>query len=562
MSRGIASGSRATFGCCSGLSHGDTVDSVDRGFAPGELVARRYELEALIGKGGIAEVWRARHVALKSLVAIKFLQGTSAQSESMRRRFTTEAQITAQLKSHYAVQVFDFGFTEDDRPFLVMELLEGETLGRRLERLGQLGVLDTARLLGQAARALHRAHQIGIVHRDFKPDNIIIVADDEGRDYAKVVDFGIAKLVGDLDAAAATGDEAPKSVGSPSFTKTGAVLGTPFYMAPEQVRSAPDVDLRGDVWAFGVVAFECVTGCPPFTGKNLLELFDRIRTSTHARPTDIDPSVPEPFNAWFDKACAPEPGDRFTDAVAAWKALEVALGVGSVELDGATEHRSVDPPQMPRGAPPSARDIANAATLDADPKRGVEGRHRSGDEDRLFRRLTFAPTRDTRRMPGVSEAAVSNTIGGEPRRRAEEVTADAALKTKGTRRGAWALAALASVAAVVGWRVSVMSSPRTSSANLASAQPSAAPLPPSPSATSGPSASTPVLAASVSPASDAAASGVAAPRPPATPKRRAPAAEPAPASASAGAPSATAPRPAPTPSATTQRPPPDPGSYR
>jgi serine/threonine-protein kinase len=196
--------------------------------AAGGTVGGRYELEALIGKGGFAEVWRARHVALNSRVAIKFLLGTSAQSESMRRRFTTEAQITAQLKSQNAVQVFDFGFTDGDRPFLVMELLEGETLGRRLERVGRLDVYETARILGQSSRALHRAHQLGIVHRDFKPENVVIAFDDEGRDSAKVLDFGIAKLVGDLDLASATDDEAgANGPSSARFTKAGAVLGTP-----------------------------------------------------------------------------------------------------------------------------------------------------------------------------------------------------------------------------------------------------------------------------------------------------------------------------------------------
>ena len=548
------------------MLHGDTVDNVDRGFAPGELVARRYELEALIGKGGIAEVWRARHVALKSLVAIKFLQGTSAQSESMRRRFTTEAQITAQLKSRYAVQVFDFGFTEDDRPFLVMELLEGETLGRRLERLGQLTVLDAARLLGQAARALHRAHQIGIVHRDFKPDNVIIVLDDDGRDYAKVVDFGIAKLVGDLDAAAVAGDEAPKSVGTPSFTKTGAVLGTPFYMAPEQVRSAPDVDLRADVWAFGVVAFECVTGCPPFTGKNLLELFERIRMSTHVKPTDIDPNVPEPFNAWFDKACAPAPADRFDDAVVAWKALGVALGVSGADLDASTDRRpSVDPPKMPRVVVQGPRDLANAETLDADPKRGVEGRHRSGEDDRLFRRLTFAPTRDTR-PPGVSEVAVSSTLDGEPGRRAEAVTAGAGSRKARTRSSWWALAVLALIVAVVAWRASDRPPLRPAAASTAGVPSVVAPASPAPSAASGSTTSTALPAASAPAEAEVPASAVASTRASASPRRRAPMAESAAASftppATVPAPSTTVPRPAPPPSAATQASPPDPGSYR
>ncbi len=124
----------------------------------------------------------------------------SAVADSAKRRFATEAQITAQLKTPNAVQVFDFGVTDEGQPYLVMELLDGETMGRRIERLGRLNAGETARLLGPCARALHRAHQLGIVHRDFKPDNVIIcTADHEGNELVKVLDFGIAKLAGALD---------------------------------------------------------------------------------------------------------------------------------------------------------------------------------------------------------------------------------------------------------------------------------------------------------------------------------------------------------------------------
>ena len=143
------------------------------------LVGGRYALEALIGKGGMGEVWRARHVALKTLVAIKFLHGSGPPSEHAKRRFLTEAQVTANLKTRHAVQVFDFGVTDDGRPFLVMELLDGETLDKRIARVGRLPLATTSLFLQKAARALERAHALGIVHRDFKPENIMLVADEE-----------------------------------------------------------------------------------------------------------------------------------------------------------------------------------------------------------------------------------------------------------------------------------------------------------------------------------------------------------------------------------------------
>ncbi len=350
------------------------------------LIGDRYELEAPIGKGGIGEVWRARHVALNSRVAIKFLQLASAEKESAKRRFTTEAQVTAQLKTPNAVQVFDFGITEDGQPYLVMELLEGETLGRRLERVTRLGILETATLLGQAARALQRAHQLGIVHRDFKPDNVIICVDDEGRDQVKVVDFGVAKLVGALEEGADQEEAEAFRAGdaTPSFTKTGMVLGTPLYMAPEQSRNAADVDLRADIWAFGVVAFQCLTGRPPFTGGTLAELFERIQGGLHPRASFLEPSVPPDFDTWFDVACAPDPSRRFPLAGVAWKELAAALDILR-DHSGSLPGMTLDPHAssgerhvlvMGHSEPPDS----NAATVDAEDTASREVRVRTHSE--------------------------------------------------------------------------------------------------------------------------------------------------------------------------------------
>jgi serine/threonine-protein kinase len=295
-------------------------------------IGGRYELEDLLGEGGIGQVWRARHIALNSHVAIKFLQGGSAVAESTKRRFAAEAQITAQLKTPNAVQVFDFGVTDEGQPYLVMELLEGETLGSRIDRLGRLGIAETIRLLGPCARALDRAHKLGIIHRDFKPENVIICGDEhEGNELVKVLDFGLAKLAGALG----DGPDASRPVAASSrdlskagasLTETGIVLGTPLYMAPEQARDAQDVDLRADVWAFGVVAFECLTGLSPFRAPTVTELFAQINAGVHSRAIDLRPSLPPAFDAWFDTACAHDPEKRFPSAGTAWKELALALG--------------------------------------------------------------------------------------------------------------------------------------------------------------------------------------------------------------------------------------------
>jgi serine/threonine-protein kinase len=300
------------------------------------LVGERYRLEAPVGRGGMGEVWRAQHVALKTQVAIKFLHGSSAASERSRRRFLTEAQVTATLKTRYAVQVFDFGVTDDGIPYLVMELLEGETLDRRLCRDGRLSIAATVAILSKAARALDRAHALGIVHRDFKPENIMLVHDDEeGGELVKVVDFGIAKLVGGLDhtlksalSSLARARGAARAVPI-VHTETHSGAGTPYYMAPEQVQDSAEVGPAADLWAFGVVAYECLTGQRPFEGDSLPVVLRRILSSERPRRASTRAPVPEAFDAWFERACAPDPDARFPDVQAAAAALAIALDVAS-----------------------------------------------------------------------------------------------------------------------------------------------------------------------------------------------------------------------------------------
>jgi len=301
----------------------------------GRLVGGRYILEAPIGRGGMGEVWRARHTTLASPVAIKFLHAASAASESSRRRFLTEAQVTANLKTKHAVQVFDFGVTDDGLPFLVMELLEGETLERRIAREGRLPIGETARILRKAARALDRAHQLGIVHRDFKPENVMLVEDEEGSSdggSVKVVDFGVAKLVGgprhEADAArggARAGVAPPRGRSPSSMSVSSTGMGTPFYMAPEQVQATDHVGPATDIWAFGVVAYQCLTGRRPFGGETVGELLLRILTAAPPPRASAIAGVPAAFDAWFEIACARDPGRRFPDVQAAAAALGVAL---------------------------------------------------------------------------------------------------------------------------------------------------------------------------------------------------------------------------------------------
>ena len=187
---------------------------------PSGLVAGKYEVVRLIGRGGMGSVWEGKHASLGTKVAIKFIDKEHAESEEARSRFVTEARAAATIETRHAIRIFDHGMTDEGRPYIVMEMLVGEPLDHRIERLGQVSLQETARVLGQVCRALQRAHDAGIIHRDLKPENIFLVrAPDDDDETAKVLDFGIAKIMG------------PPGEGLTSSTKTGAagpagVMGT------------------------------------------------------------------------------------------------------------------------------------------------------------------------------------------------------------------------------------------------------------------------------------------------------------------------------------------------
>jgi serine/threonine protein kinase len=325
----------------------------------------RYRLEAKIGEGGMGEVWRARHLALDSDVAIKFLGTQLANNEEVRQRFRAEAQITAKLRSRNAVQVFDFGVS-DGEPYLVMELLHGETLSRRIEREGRLAPATTVLFLRDAARALSKAHASGIVHRDFKPDNVFLT-DIDGQVEVKVVDFGIAKMIGTLEATLPVPVDLSQLTDKRHLTRTGRMVGTPHYMGPEQVRMDADIGAAADIWALGVVAYECLTGRCPFEGDNVLELFTNIQLYNWMPATRIVPSLPASFDDWFRKVCAPEPADRFADANLAVDALAVALHLDmprEMHSDGSRlRSDSISDGHMPiiRYATPSTENLLEGA---------------------------------------------------------------------------------------------------------------------------------------------------------------------------------------------------------
>lgn len=285
----------------------------------GKVLAGRYQLTAKLGEGGMGSVWRAQHLALHSQVAVKLIDPEIAGSTEALARFQREAQASAELRSTHIVQIFDYGI-DAGTPYIVMELLEGENLAERIKRRVQLTPRETARILSQVARALTLAHEKGIVHRDLKPDNIFLVREGE-HEVAKVLDFGIAKKLDTL------------SMGSDIKTHTGAVLGTPFYMSPEQALGQANIDHRSDIWSMGIIAYQCLTGVRPFVKESLGALLLAICHDPVPLPSKVA-SVPTGFDEWFAKAAARDVTSRFQSAAEAAAALRAIAQAGAARLAG------------------------------------------------------------------------------------------------------------------------------------------------------------------------------------------------------------------------------------
>jgi serine/threonine-protein kinase len=309
----------------------------------------RWELVRCIGVGGMGSVWEAHHESLKRRVAIKFINLAHADDDDARMRFEAEAKAASALHSRHVVEMFDHGRTDRGEPFIVMEYLVGESLEARLQREGRLSLAATAAVVVQVARALQQAHDLGIVHRDLKPDNIYLAPDEEpGMFVAKVLDFGVAKLTG------------ASAVLSDAKTKTGSLMGTPYYMAPEQARGAKELDARADLWSLGVIAYRCVTGVLPFDGDALGELLVAICMGTYRPAGSFTPALPSSFDRWMTVALAVEPAQRFSSATALAQALaDVAAERGGLDR---TFDRALS--VAPRVAPAQGP-IVTAGSIDA-----------------------------------------------------------------------------------------------------------------------------------------------------------------------------------------------------
>jgi serine/threonine-protein kinase len=266
----------------------------------GVTIGDRYRIDRVLGEGGTGVVWEATHVVMRRRVAIKALKSTD---EEAQRRFFREARVTANLRHPHIVEVHDlFVIPETSTPVMVMELLSGAPLSRFLVEGEALGVTQVARIFVQVVSAVGAAHTVGVVHRDLKPENVFLVGDSPSLDdpRVKVLDFGLAKLTATEGDVASTG----------RLTKSGFVLGTPLYMAPEQVATDPDVDTRTDVWALGVMLYEALAGVRPIEAKNLTSLVRAIADPKIVPLQKRAPSLPKGLAKLVGKMLSKSKKDR------------------------------------------------------------------------------------------------------------------------------------------------------------------------------------------------------------------------------------------------------------
>jgi serine/threonine-protein kinase len=302
------------------------------------VIAGRYELESLIGEGGMASVWRARDLTLERPVAVKLLYARDERDkENLVKQFVREARIAASVQHRNVIHIVDFGTTDERQPYMVMELLEGESLAARLQSSEPLGMAELVHVASLTLRGLEVVHDAGIVHRDLKPDNIYLIRDTGGGLFPKILDFGISRSV-----------EPRSGRRSALTTKEGIIVGTPEYMSPEQARGVKSIDRRTDIYSMGVILYEALAGKIPFASENVGDLIIQIVTGTAPTAREVNPSVPQGLSNVVAKAMARRPEDRYQDAASMRDALHRALAA----YDAGDDKRILS--DLP---PPPSRDI-------------------------------------------------------------------------------------------------------------------------------------------------------------------------------------------------------------
>lgn len=287
----------------------------------GRVIDNRYQLLSLIGRGGMGSVYKAEHLVIRRNVALKLLHPSLASVPEISRRFEREAFAIGRIGHPNCVDVMDFGKLEDGSLYLVMEFLKGHSLGDDLADNVRVEPGRALHILRHILRGLGHAHENDIVHRDVKPENVVLIEQDGDRDFAKILDFGIAKLMG-----TAAADD-----GGVKLTQAGMAFGTPIYMSPEQAVGNP-VDGRADLYAASIMGYEMLTGSPPFQSDDKIEIMSMHTTRPVPPMSEVAPSVPIPSDVenLIVRGLAKRPQDRYATANEYIAAIETVIAGGSV----------------------------------------------------------------------------------------------------------------------------------------------------------------------------------------------------------------------------------------
>ena len=265
--------------------------------APGQVLAGKYRVERVLGAGGMGVVVAATHLELDQLVALKFLLPQFLENAEAVQRFTREARAAVRIRSENVAHILDVGRLEDGAPYIVMEFLEGQDLATRVEQLGPLAVEEAVDAVIQACDAIGEAHLLGIVHRDLKPANLFLTRRADGTPLVKVLDFGISKVTTGLEQS--------------QLTRTSGLIGSPYYMSPEQLTTPKDVDARTDIWSLGIILYELLSGAPPFDAEAMGQLVLTIMSEPVEPISPTRQDVPLGLDGVIATALAKNRVDRF-----------------------------------------------------------------------------------------------------------------------------------------------------------------------------------------------------------------------------------------------------------
>src|SRR5262245_22581783 len=284
----------------------------------GDVIDGKYRIVRLIGEGGMGAVYEGENIRIHRTVAIKVLHSGVAENADAVQRFEREAQAAGRIGSEHIVEVLDLGNLPDGDRYMVMEFLDGDSLSGRIQKKEKLTARELYPIARQILEVLKAAHGAGIIHRDLKPDNVYLLKSRGGQaDFVKLLDFGISKF------SALSGESGF------SMTRTGAVMGTPYYMSPEQAKGAKGMDHRADLYAVGVILYECVTRRVPFNADTFNELLFKIVLETPQPVEQVVPDSDPEFNKIIQRGMAREPGHRYQTAREFQQALDAwAQGMG------------------------------------------------------------------------------------------------------------------------------------------------------------------------------------------------------------------------------------------